>query len=70
MLNDYLTNTKVLVATQQTVRDLSAQLKVALQSQFNSITVTVYISTVCIAILLISFAILDKNLFMLTLKRE
>ena len=70
MLDEYLTNIKVLVATQQTVRDLSVQLKLALQSQVDSITVVTYISVLCIAILLVSFVLLDKRYFMSTLKRE
>lgn len=70
LLNDYLTNLKVLVATQQTVRDLSAQLRVALKNQVDSIAVTAYISIVCVAILLIIFVVLDKKLFMSSLKSE
>lgn len=70
MQSDYLTNLKVMVATQQTVRDLSKELKASLQNQVNSITVSTYISVVCILILLVVYAIVDKRIFMLTLKHE
>lgn len=70
LLADYLTNLKVLAATQQTVRDLSKELKATLQSQVDSITVSTYVSVLSIVILLVVYAVVDKKVFMRSLKTE